>query len=452
MKQYGESVPRLLYYWFPELVSLFIIVALPPLFDNYLLAGLGSTAAYGILGLASNLVHNCIKFSEAIPVASIAIIGRFNGAKNYSVCGQELVTSFWTCCIVGFLQFTLLFFGASAIYRWLGVPEAMVSLGAPLLRLRAFSILLAFILWAFVYFLRALKNTKTPMLITLVGTTTYLISASVLIPGRWGIPSLGVYGAAYAALLQYSVMLGIALWHIFRSPQYRRYFNRVKMFSFHPRKMLHLVVLSIPIMIDKSSLSFAYVWLSKMIAPLGANAIASFDLIKNLERTAIMPAAAFAQVITFLVSNYIGAQNGDGAKATIKKVILLTALFVGIALTVLCTGAPYFIGRISPSPEVSQFAIPMLRMISVLVIFDFLQLLLAGALRGSGNFHIVMWGRFITCFFFFIPLSTWISGLHIENTFYKFGLMYGAFYINTALMGLIFLFFIMRRRWYRKHL
>lgn len=445
----GESYGEILAYWLPEMISIFIITALPPLVDAYLIAGLKSELSYGALGLATNLTHMLIKLSEAIPVASIAIIGRYNGAKKYNKCGEGFISTFWTTCLLGITQLSILWFGATSIYRWLGVPEEMVPLGAPLLKLRAVSVFLAFLLWAFVGFMRAVKNTKTPMTITLLGTVTFLFFDVLFITGMYGFPKLGIYGSPLASIMQYSVMLLYAIYYLFSEPEYKKYFEKIKSYITHKQNILTVLWLGLPVMIDKASISFSYVWLSKMIAPLGTQSIAAFDMIKNLERSAIMPAAAFAQVITFLVSNRLGSGEEKIAKKNIKRVLFLTLGMVSCALSILWIYAPFFIARISPSPEITQFAIPLLRTLSLFVVFDFLQLILAGALRGAGQVHIVMWGRFITCFFFFIPLSKYISGLTFSNISVKFGLLYGAFYINTALMGLVFFAYIIRKNWYR---
>ena len=193
----GETISQIIHYWLAELISIFIIVALPPLFDAYLVAGMHSTAAYGALGMATNFLHTLVKLSETVPVAAISIIGRYNGAQRYARCGQELITTFWTTVLMGSTQLLILFFGATAIYRWLGVPHEMAVLGAPFLRLRAVGVFMAFVLWAFMGFMRAVKNTRTPMLITLIGTLTYLCCSALLIPGNCGFPQCGIYGAAF---------------------------------------------------------------------------------------------------------------------------------------------------------------------------------------------------------------------------------------------------------------
>lgn len=446
----GESIPQILSYWLPELVSVFIIIALPPLFDAYLVATLNSTAAYGALGMATNFLHTLVKLSEAIPVAAIAIIGRHNGAKRYAQCGKELITTFWTTVILGATQFVVIFFAATTIYQWLGVPREMAIIGAPFLRLRSVGVFLAFVLWAFMGFMRAVKNTRAPMYITLLGTLSYLCCSAILIQGRLGFPACGIYGAAIAAIVQYSIMLAAAIWYIRNNSDYHKYLHRLNIFLFNGAQIWQLLTMSVPIIIDKSSLAFSYVWLSKMIAPMGTHAIATFDIIKNLERSAIMPAAAFAQVITFLVSNRLGARDKNGAKSNIIKVLGIGFLLVGIAVILLCTHAHFFVSRISPNPNITAFAVPLLQVMSLLAGFDFLQLILAGALRGAGNVKVVMWARFICCMFFFLPLSYMLSSYSFSSEQVKFGAIYGAFYLNTALMGIIFLICLLKGNWYKK--
>jgi len=446
----GESIRQLFSYWLPELITLCVTVALPPLFDSYLIAGLKSTTAYGALGMATNFLHTLVKFSEAIPVAAIAVIGRHNGAKDHAGSAAHFINTLWTAILLGFTQLIIIWYTAPAIYQWLGVPEDMALLGAPFLRLRSVSVLLAFILLAILGFMRAIKNTHTPMLITLVGTGVYIVSSVLLVSGWYGIPACGMYGPALAALLEYTTMLCIALWYLCNTPAYKIYLLTLTNWSIDWRAIGSIIQFSIPVIIDKSALSFSYVWLSKMLATLGPDSIAAFDIIKNLERSAIMPAAAFAQVVTFLVSNHLGAQHITAARTTIIKILLLTSILVSSTLIILSLWAPACIALFAPIPQLITFATPLLRILSCLVVFDFIQLILAGALRGAGKVKTVMWIRFLSCLLFFLPISYILSLCSFSNTSLQFCLIYGAFYCNTALMGAAFLFQLKQKYWYEK--
>lgn len=451
--QAHEGFPEIIAFWLPELITNAVIFTLPNLVDGYLIACLKSTATYGTFGIATTFFHFITKFAESLAVGTTTMVGQHNGAQQYEKCGQSLGSSFWSSVILGSGMFSLIFFNAAAIYRWYNVPESMIAQGTPFLKMRAFGLLLVFLFMALLGFLRGVKNTKVPMYINMAGMVTFIFFDYTLILGRCGFPSLGLFGSAIATIVQYLVMTTLAIWYICSEKEYRKYFKQNFFSLFDARQARTLITLSFPIIIDKGSLAFMYVWLAATIAPLGAYAIASYNTIKELERCALLPALAFAQVITFLVSNRVGAKDYDGAKALMKKILLLTALTVCLTLVVLCTFPHFFIGLFDKDVNHSYtaFAAPILQILSMLVVFDFLQLILAGALRGAGDVQSVMIVR-SSSLAVFAMLTYFIRWMDITDPFYKFLFNYGAFYITSAFMGIFFLLRIKSRKWeHREH-
>ena len=62
----GESVKDILRYWWPELVSVALLIYLPPLIDLLIISSLGSTSTLGALGAANNFVH-LLRFTYHFP-------------------------------------------------------------------------------------------------------------------------------------------------------------------------------------------------------------------------------------------------------------------------------------------------------------------------------------------------------------------------------------------------
>jgi len=443
----GDSFKEIVKFWLPETVTQFVFIIFPLLVDSYVIASLKSSTMYGALGTANNFLHVLLKFSEAIPVASVVIIGRHNGAKMFSKCGEDLGDTFWTSAIFGILQFAIIFFAASSIYRLLGVPEAMVSVGAPFLRLRSFGILLTFVSISILYFMRGIKNTKTPMMICLIGILSFVFFNYVLVLGKLGFPQLGLYGSALATIIQYTIIISLALWYVLTNKSYKKYFPSLFFGYFSMKRVKRLLNLSWQIMVDKTSISMSYVWLFKMLTPMGTCAITSFDAIKNLERFALLPAVAFAQIITFLVSNRLGEGDPLGAKSNIKKVLIAASILTGASLIAFCVKARFFISFFDPNNTFTNIAAPAFVLVSTMVVFDFIQLILAGALRGAGDVRTVMKARFFSCLLFFVPIAYLASKLPIKNVALKFAIVYGTFYLNTAIIGFIFMRRIMSGKW-----
>ncbi|MFA5306798.1 MAG: MATE family efflux transporter [Candidatus Babeliales bacterium] len=450
IKGKGESFDRILGYWFPELVSQIILITLPSFVDSLVVAQLGSITVYGALGMGSHVMHALNKLGEAIPVAATAVIGRHNGAQEYEKCGEDLGDTFWTTFFLGFVQFTFFYFCAAGFYHWLGVPEDMVVHGTPFLMLKSFGMWLAFITFGLLSFIRAVKNTRVPMLVCLVGIVTFIFFDYGLVLGKFYLPRLGLLGSSVATVIEYGFMTSISLFYILTNPDYKKYFAKIFFSVFNVRRALNLLNLSWPIVIDKTTIALSYIWLAKQIAHLGTQSIASFDVIKNLERMAFVPVMASATIITFLVSNYLGARDYDGATATIKKLYLFSCITVLISLIFLCINATYCVSFFDPANKLTTFAAAALTPISLLVFFDFTQVFLAGALRGAGDVKTVMWTRVIVCGCFFVPISSYFNSLPNISNLMKFVFIYGSFYVTTGIIGLVYLLRINSHKWHQQ--
>jgi len=447
----GDSSLQIIWYWLPEIISATILFSLPVMVDSWVVAQLGSTTVYGALGVGANFLHTLIKLAESIPVASMAIVGRYNGAKEYSKCGESLADSMWTTCFLGLAQFIIIFFSARAIYRWLNVPTEMIAIGAPFLQLKSLGVLLVFTTFSLLGFIRAVKNTHIPMIINLVGVAAFVFFDYGLVLGTFGLPSMGIMGSAMATIIQYGIMNIGALAYIFFNPAYRKYFVRTFDSILSIPRILRLVNLSWPIIIDKTTIALAYVWLAKMIAPMGKYAIVSFNTVKDLERGAFIPVIAAAQVLTFLVSNRLGAKDIDGAYGNIKKLYIMTTGILLLTTIVLLWNTTYFVSIFDPKNKFTDFTVGVLPAISIFVFFDLTQVFLAGALRGAGDVKVVMWTRVLACAFFFVPISYIFSGMTSLPDSNRFILIFGSYYVATGIMGLVYLYRIKSQAWH-KHL
>jgi len=445
----GESCLQIAWYWVPEIISAVVLFSFPAMIDSWIVSQLGSATLFGAVGMGSNFLHVLIKLAESIPVAGMAIIGRHNGAREYEKCGEGLADSFWTTFILGLSQFLFIFLGAHAIYRWLNVPAEMVAFGAPFLQLKSLGVFFIFITLGLLGFIRGVKNTLVPMALNIAGLVAFVFFDYALVLGAFGFPQYGIMGSAMATIIQYAVMNIGALWFILANPEYKKYFAVVFFTIFDIKGILKLLNLSWRIMIDKSTISLAYIWLAKMLAPMGSYAIASFDVVKNLERATFVPVIAAAQIITFLVSNRLGARDISGAYANIKKLYIMTTLVLFVTVIALLTNTTYFVSIFDPKNIFTELAAAVLPAISIFVFFDFSQVFLAGALRGAGDVKIVMWTRVLVCGFFFVPISYMFSTMPGIPDVLRFILVYSSFYVATGIIGLIYLYRIKSHAWHR---
>ncbi len=444
---YGESHGTLLWYFMPEFITNLIVYSMPLWIDAVFIGALKSTPAYATLGVTNNIIHLVIKIAEALAVSTIVLSGQHNGQKEYKRVGAVMKDAFWATCLIGIFFCCLLFFGGEFLYRWYGVQPDIIILGLPYIRMRALGVLFMFIYFAFVGFLRGIKNTRSPMKIFIFGAILFVIADYVLIFGKYGFPEYGLQGSAIATLLQYMGMSFVALLYILFNHKNRKY--GVSLFSGYGSwsDIVRFVKISTPIVIDKASVAIAYIWLGSMIAPLGTNALAAFSAIKDMERFAFLPAIAWAQVITFIVSNNIGSGDFFAVKLNIKKVTWMSSIMVFALLMIVVRYSSYFLLLFDKKGDFTELVSATFPILSIFVLLDLFQIILSGALRGSGHLWTVMLVRSVMVFGFFIPISYFFSYYFVGSDVLKILLIYGSFYISNGLMSIWYIKIFRSEKW-----
>lgn len=441
----GNSYATILALFVPELVT--ALVLMMSIVDAHFVAQLNSTALYTALGVTYTLLHTVIKIAEGLSVGGVILCGHYNGADDRKKVGTVLSALLWTAALLGGVVAGALFFGAHAILGWYHIPDKLVSIGAGYLQVRCISVFFLFMSYAIIGFLRGIKNTRLPMNLFFSGAFLFLVADYLLIFGKCGLPQLGILGSAWAAVLQYAVIATVGLIYVLKNYSSVYY---VPLFSRDVARLMGtILVISFPVMVDKAILAIAKMWLCALVNPLGKVAMGTFHVIKDMEQFAFVPAIAFAQVVTLLVSNDYGSKNWLGIKSTIKKVLFLSSVAVFTVLAVFSCMPHTIIGLFDSKHVFTEFAANAFPFISVLVFFDVLQLTLAAALRGASNVRVVMLVRAASFILFFVPVSYGLSLLPLENMLIKFILIYSSFYITNGLMGVLYLYRFRSEGWKR---
>lgn len=442
----GESYSRIAGYFLPELVTAFLLSSILSWIDASFIGYLESTSMCATQGVMTTFVHFLTKIAEGLAVGTVVLCGQYNGMERYRDVGKTAMSALVITLFVGGIISLLLYFGAYPINLFFKTSPFMVKLGVRFLRLRAIGIFFSFVYFALIGFLRGIKRPGLSMKFFLLGGVVFVFFDYALIFGKFGFPQMGFQGSAVASVIQYGVMLLSVMLFLVLDKKTRRY-SASLLQSFDKNHAYDIISVSWPVMLDKATLAAAKIWLVRLIAPMGKTALASFTVIREMEQFAFVPAIAFAQVITFLVSNDYSVGNWLGIKNNTKKVIFLSSIMVFTILLLFSLWPVPVIQFFDKKGSFTQFTATAFPLLSVLVFFDLLQLILAGALRGAANVKTVMWTRVIVCICFFGPLSYGLSLLPITNLIVKFLLVYGSFYIGNGVMSLVYIYRFRRDTW-----
>ncbi len=442
---HGESYGSIIKLFWPEFVSSLLLYSLPLLIDSFFVASLRSTSMYATSGLTNALMHLLIKAAEAFSVVAVIMVGQHNGAGDYQGAGRVFRGTFWASCVFGFSLSGMLYLGARSMYTLSGVPLDMQEYGIRYLQIRAIGIGCMFVYQACIGFLRGIKNTRVPMLSFIGSSILFVCVDYMLIFGKFGLPAMGLSGSAVASVIQYLAATAGVIAYILSSRSMRVYAIKLlsKPIDLHLSK--RLFSLSWPVMLDKTLLAAAYMWLSVRMGSVGTNASASYRVVRDMESFAFLPAIAFAQVITFLVSNDMGKNNWLGIKSNLIKILYLASAFMYVILIALTVYARQILDLFDQAGNFAEFAIFVFPLVSLCTIFDLIQVLTAGALRGASAVRSVMFVRLCACLLFIGPMIYFMSRLPIRDDI-RFILIYSSFYIGNIFMCLGYWYQFKRRK------
>jgi len=284
-KNYGESYPRILRYFYPEFITALLLYSLPLLIDAYFIGHLKSTPSYAVHGVSQLFFHWITKLAEAFLVSTLILTGQFNGQEKFKQAGKVLQNSLWLMIAVGTIIASILYFGAYWLYWWYDLSEELIYVGVPFIRLRAIGIFFMFVAFSFIGFLRGIKNTRVPMYIFVLGSISFVFFDYLLVFGIFGLPEMGLCGSAVAYIIQYVVMSIAAILYMIYSPEISIYHLKL-LPNISKQKIENLLKLSWPIMVDKSIIALSYIWLLQRTASMGTHALAGSKMLRDMEQLA----------------------------------------------------------------------------------------------------------------------------------------------------------------------
>ena len=242
-------------------------------------------------------------------------------------------------------------------------------------------------------------RTKPVLLITLAAVLIDVPLDYALIFGHWGLPEMGIRGAALAAVTSWatSVLLFTAL--IFAQKGGRRGLRHwgLRRWRFQPSLCWRLLRYGVPSALQISVDMLAFTIFLLLIGRLGTIALAVTNIAFTINTLAFMPAMGASQAVSILVGQKLGRGRPDQAGAVVWGGIHLLLLFTfGVDLALIFFPDSLFGLFIAADTEPAAAAAlltngrMLLRIIAIYLMMDAMYMAFSGALRGAGDTRFLM--------------------------------------------------------------
>lgn len=371
--------------------------------DNMMVGHVGTTEL-AAASFAINVFHIGMLFGLGFTLGLTPLVGQSFNTQNPGGVGVWLRNGF----LVHFLASVLLCMFLSSVVIFMGKmgqSQEVVRAAIPYFLIQVASLLPMLLFFSIKQFFEGIGNTKIAMIITIFANVLNIGLNYVLIFGKLGFPPMGLNGAGIATLIARLLMPVIFMLVILKLPSFKIYFESAKRARFEIEKIRRMISIGLSIGMQMVIEILAFSLGAIMLGWISKESLAGHQVAIGMAGMTYMISFGLASGTTIRVSHAFGDGDPNEIKQTVFASLHLVIAFMalmGILFVVLRNHLPLLF---TSDPQVIQVAAGLLVVGAFFQIFDGVQVVLLGALRGMADVQIPMFIAFFSYILVSLPIS-----------------------------------------------
>lgn len=385
------------------LTSSFILV------DTIMVGQLGdlSLSAVGMAGQFGWFL-NMITFGMCSGAA--VFISQYWGAKDTTGIRRTYGIAVVSVCLISALFFVIGLLFPEGVVRIFNREPDVVEAGAAYLRIACWSYLATGVNMVFCIVLRSTENVKLPMYVSLVTTVLNAFMDYGLIFGAFGMPEMGIRGAALATVI--SAWAGPVLILAVSAIQRNMLISPIKeLFGFNRRSIAQYYEKATPVIINETLWGLGTLLFSVIFANLGYQYYAAVTIFRTFDNIAFVFFIGLCNASSIMVGKNVGAGHIKRAVEDSRRFVLF------VSLCSVLTGVLIIIFRFqlasvfnlsgSITPETLKLTASLLLVYGIeLPMRNLPYILIVGTFRPGGDTKIGMKLDLLSLWLCSVPLTT----------------------------------------------
>ena len=385
--------------------------------DNAMVGQLG-TSELAAISLGNSFVFLAMAFGIGFSTAITPLIAESDAKKNKSNTKSILSNGILVCVFLGAVL-TIIVLIAKPIIYYMGQSEEVVNLAYPYITFVAISLFPLIIFQSFKQFSDGLSFTKIAMISTVIANLINVVINYILIYGKFGFPKLELVGAGIGTLISRVIMVLIIIYFIKSNPKINQYLDNLfslKYSSIITKKIINLGYPSALQMMFEVGFFISGIWVCGII---GINYQAANQIALNLSSLTFMVALGLSVAATIRIGNQKGLNDYKNLKRIAISIFLVTILIeliFALIFIIFSDLLPWLYLENNNNFDVLEtvsLASKLLIIVALFQIFDGIQIVAQGALRGIQDVKIPSMICFLSYIIFGVPIMIFL-GLHTD--------------------------------------
>lgn len=394
------SIPKLLFQVsFPIVVSMFI-QSMYNLVDSYYIGKINEEA-FTAISIAFPIQNIMIGIAVGTGVGMNSLISRYLGEKNYEKSNRTAETGLALAIIYGIILLILSRFLPRPFLSAQTTNENIIAYGIDYLQ-----IVMGLSIGVFtqIFLERTLQSTGRSiftMLTQLIGAVLNIILDPIFIFGYFGLPAMGVKGAAIATVT--GQIIGALFGSFFEYKFNKEITIKKPVLDLDIVKGIYVV--GVPSMITITIQSFTIYVLNKMLSEISTSAIAALGAYFKVQSFVFMPIFGVNNGLVPIVAYNYGAKNKDRIIKTIKLAFITVTFMMIFVSAIIIIFPRELLGIFSASGKMLEIGIPMLRICALSYVFAGVSIVGTAVFQAFGNGILALFDSILRQIIVLLPVA-----------------------------------------------
>src|SRR6201981_2668905 len=366
-----------------------------------------SAVSMGAVSLGSGIFIVLALFGEGLLIGLDTLVSQAFGAGNREDCHRSLINGVYLSLALTPLLSAPIFL-LPQLLRAMHVDALIASETIPYTTALTSGLLPLLLYFAVRRCLQAM-NMVRPVAFALV--TANIVNAVfnwLLIYGKWGFRPMGTVGSGWSTAIARVYMAAVLIGYLFLYDRKTRTALPRTRVDIDLGRIKQLIALGMPAALQFTLESGVFAAVTALIARLGAVPLATHQIALNTVAFTYMVPLGISSAAAVRVGQALGPKDPHGATVAGGTAIFIGASFMTLAGVVLIA-APRWIARVYTTDEVViRNATILLAAGAAFQLFDGIQSVATGALRGAGDTRTPMLCHFTAYWIIGLPLGAWL--------------------------------------------
>lgn len=401
----------------PIMLSM-MVQAMYNIVDSVFIARLSEEALTAV-SLAFPIQMLMISMGVGTAIGMNSLLSRRLGARNTEEASAVAMHGLFLAIVI-WLLFAL--FGAlltPVFFQWFTSDRSIISMGQSYLIICTTLSLGIFGQVVCERIMQGTGDTIHPMITQGMGAIINIILDPILIFGLFGMPRLGVTGAAIATVAGQWAAMGLAFFFMLRKTHELTFRFR----GFRPEKRLIIDIYRVgfPSIIMQSIGSVMTVGMNTILISFSATAVAVFGIYFKLQSFIFMPVFGLVTAMISIVAFNYGARDRHRVTAVIRIGALIASTIMIVGMTIFQVAPRMLLELFDASPDMLAIGMKALRRISLHFPLAAIAITLSSSFQamGKGMYSLMM--SLVRQLVFLLPASYLLSQVWgLDTLWYAF--------------------------------